>query len=156
MNSKYKIRCRGEMLMLNLQRESFKANKQRLKVKQQSPLFSFQAKNKKTKTKTCSVNKHTDILYLANVTEINLIIGNSISLHMSRTYVSASIEENNHLTNESANLQTSRTHLAKSRARFGEHCVQRDHPLPLSCLVFQALSRTAFCIGSSCPWNVKT
>lgn len=136
--------------MLNLQRESFKANKQRLKVKQQNPLFSLQAKKK-----NYSVNKHTDILYLANVAEINFIIGNSIYLHVNRAYVLASIEENNHLTNESADLQTSRTHLAKSRARLGEDCVHRDHPLPLSCLVFHALSRTAFCIGSSCPWNVK-
>lgn len=136
--------------MLNLQRESLKANKQRLKVKQQNPLFSFQAKNN-----IYSVNKHTDILYISNVTEINFVVGNSIPLHVNRAYVLASIE-NNHLTNESADLQTSRTHLAKSRAKLGEDRVHRDHPLPLPCLFFHAISLPSFCVSSSCPWNVKT
>lgn len=126
--------------MLNLQRESLKANKQRLKVKQQNPFFSFQAN-----IYIYSVNKYTDILYLSNVTEINFIIGNSISLHVNRAYVLASIEENSHLTNESADLQTSRTHLAKrepSQGRIVCTGTTLPHSLAFSFMLFHSLLST--------------
>lgn len=101
------------------------------------------------KTNSISIiNKHKGILYLSHTTEINFIIGSSISLHINRQYALACIEENNCSTNESANLQTSRVLLAKSRAKWGLYkCSGRKvrtettltYPFAFSFLLFHSL-----------------